>query len=145
MIIRRRDKVLDRFRVLNPVTDFRLERSALFFTNYGEAAELGAAEGYDYQWSAYDNDGGQTEPLGPEARTKERALPTPAARPPFLMARIKTAAAGVPTWSKRVDVLVRTTGIGTLVGVEREWPLVAQDRKLVTAPAVDPTRGGGKP
>jgi hypothetical protein len=124
VILQRRDKVLARyFRDLNPLADFRLEPAeagTLTFTNHGEDARLGQVEAYEYQWFALDNDTGRLEALAPAARTPHRSIPLPAARPPHLKLRIRTFAPGVEAWKKAVDVFLRTGGVPTIVGVERE-------------------------
>ena len=124
VIARRRDKVLARyFRALNPLADFRPSGdagAALAFANYGEDARLGTVEAYEYQWFAFDNGSGRTEPLGPPARVTARSIPLPAARPEYLMVRIRTLAREVPAWRKAVDVYLRAGAAPTVVGVERE-------------------------
>jgi hypothetical protein len=124
VIIQRRDKVLARyFRDLNPLADFRLapaEPGVLAFTNHGEDARLGQVDAYEYQWFALDNDTGRLEALAPAARTRHRSIPLPAAKPPHLKVRIRTFAPGVEAWKKAVDVFLRTGGVPTVVGVERE-------------------------
>jgi len=124
VIIRRRDKVLSRyFRGLNPLADFRAPAEAggaLAFTNYGEDAGLAAVEAYEYQWFTFDNATGRREPLGEAARVKERRVPLPAARPEYLMVRIRTVAPDALGWGKAVDVYLRGTGQPGVVGIERE-------------------------
>jgi hypothetical protein len=121
MLIRRRDKIVNRyFRAQNPLADFRMAGDVLVFTNYGERARLATVDGYDYEWFSFDNERGATAALGAPARTSERALPLPALRPAYLMARIRTAAGRIAPWGRRVDVFVRTGDTPTVVGVERE-------------------------
>jgi hypothetical protein len=125
MIIERRDKVVARYlRILNPLADFRLVSGAagpeIAFTNYGEDAGLGSVEAYEYEWFRFENASGATEPLGPTARAARRAIPLPAPRPEYLMVRIRSIAAGVEAWKKRVNVFLRTTGELKIVGIERE-------------------------
>jgi hypothetical protein len=123
-IVERRDRVLSRyFGALNPLAEFRLTSGAagtvLGFTNHGEDARLGRVEAYEYQWFALDNGTGGTEPLGPVARTRDRAVPLPAAPPEYLMVRIRTLAPAA-AWKKAVDVFLRMHGEPKVVGVERE-------------------------
>jgi len=125
MIIRRRDKVVARyFRALNPLADFRLTQGAagpeIAFTNYGEDAGLGSVGAYEYEWLRFDNASGATESLGPPARALGRAIPLPAARPEYLMVRIRSIASGAEAWKKAVDVFLRTTGELKIVGLQRE-------------------------
>jgi hypothetical protein len=126
VIIRRRDKVLARyFRALNPLADFAVAAAAdpapvVTFVNYGERARLASVEGYDVQWFAFDNASGRTDPIGAPARTPSRSLPLPAARPEYLMARVRTIASGVPAWTRRVDIYVRASPRLEVVGVDRE-------------------------
>ena len=124
-ILRRRDKVLARYLSgLNPLADFEVAEGPggpeLAFTNYGEEAGLGAVEAYEYEWFSFDNLSGRTESLAPVARVERRRLPLPAARPEYLMVRIRTLSAGDETWRRRVDVFVRTNGAPRVVGVDRE-------------------------
>jgi hypothetical protein len=120
VIARRRDRILARyFRALNPLADFRLAGDALTFTNHGEEAHLGTVEAYEYQWFAFDNQGGGTRPLGPPARATTRSLPLPAAGAEYLMVRVRTLAREAPAWKKAVDVYLRSGG-PTVVGIERE-------------------------
>jgi len=126
-IVARRDKVLARyFRDLNPLADFRVKGAAgeerLEFANYGEDAGLATTDSYEYQWFAFDNATGETRALGTAQRASGRSLPLPEARPGYLMARIRSFAAGAPAWQKRVDVILRTAGGPKPVGIERESP-----------------------
>jgi hypothetical protein len=121
MLLRRRDKILDRYLCLsNPLGDFRLEKGALAFTNHGEDAKRATVEGYEVEWSAFDNQEGTTASLGPPSLTRDRFLPLPADAADYVMARIRTISPAAPAWSRRVDVFVRTTGTPAVVGVERE-------------------------
>jgi len=124
VIIQRRDKILARyFGDLNPLADFRLapaEAGTLVFTNHGEDARLGRVDAYEYQWFALDNGTGRAQPLGDVARISHRAIPLPAARPEYLMVRVRTLASGAEAWKKAVDVFLRTRAQPMVVGVERE-------------------------
>jgi hypothetical protein len=121
VLLRRRDKVLARYLgASNPLGGFRLEAGALAFANHGEDAKLASVEGYDVEWSAFDNDTGAATSLGPASRTRDRSLPLPAGAGDYAMARLRTIAPAAPAWSRRVDVFVRMTGAPTVVGVERE-------------------------
>jgi hypothetical protein len=124
-LIRRRDKVLARyFRDLNPLADFELRSDGgvprLMFRNVADAAGIAKATGYEYQWFAFDNLSGASEPLGPVSQALAPALPMPAARPEYLLVRIRTLAPDAPPWRKRVDVFLRTSPDLQVVGIERE-------------------------
>jgi hypothetical protein len=124
VIVERRDKVVARYlRATNPLAEFRIEEgpggAVLRFVNSGEDARLGQVEAYEVQWFRFDNPTGRTEPLGPPARVTERALPVPAERPDYLMARMRSVAPGLEAWGKPVDVYVRTGERAAVVGVER--------------------------
>ncbi len=121
VVARRRDKILDRyFRALNPLAEFAVAGEAVTFTNFGEAARLGPVEAYEFEWFALDNASGQLTSLAPAQRTAERSIGLPAARPGYLMLRLRSNAAGLPAWKKRVDVYLRTSPALAVVGVERE-------------------------
>ena len=124
-LIERRDKVTARyFSKLNPLADFRVDATdgsaAVVFTNYGEDRRLATVEAYEYEWFRYDNQTRQAEPIGAVHRATPRSLPLPPERPEYLMVRVRTLAAGQPTWRKAVDVFVRTAGEPRVVGVDRE-------------------------
>jgi hypothetical protein len=124
-MLRRRSKVLATyFGPLNPLADFRVEADAagaasVAFTNYGEDARLATVDAYAYQWFRFDNLTQATQPLGSEASTTARRLPLPPERPEYLMLRLRTQASGMPGWSKRVDVFLRTADL-KVVGIDRE-------------------------
>lgn len=121
VLIRRRDKVLERYLgASSPLGSFLFEEGALAFTNFGEDARLAPVEGYDVEWFAFDNDAGATASLGPATRTRDRSLPLPATAGDYAMARIRTIAPAAPAWGRRVDVFVRMTSTPAVVGVERE-------------------------
>jgi hypothetical protein len=94
----------------------------LAFTNYGEDAGLGRIDSYEYQWFRFDNRSQETEPLSGPARATGRAIPLPAERPEYVMARIRSLGAGADNeaWGKKVEVFLRTTGGLTVVGIDRE-------------------------
>ena len=125
VMIARRDKITARyFSILNPLADFHVEgapgAATVAFTNYGEERELAAVEAYEYQWFRFDNQTRKSEPIGGVLRATSRALPLPTERPEYLMARVRTIAAGQPAWKKAVQVYLRTTGEPTVVGIDRE-------------------------
>lgn len=125
IVIQRRDKVLARyFRVLNPLADFAVVSApagpALTFVNYGEEARLAAVDGYEYQWFAFDNRSGQTQPIGAISQATDRILPLPEVRPEYLMVRVRTLSGAEEAWRKRVDVFLRTGAALQVVGIDRE-------------------------
>ena len=124
VVLRRRDKVLAHYvHLANPLVDFRVAgtdgQAALEFVNLAERIGLGGGAAYEHEWLAFDNQTGQTRSLGPAARSSSRAVPLPAERPAYLVARIRTIGTE-PRWRKTVDVYVRTTPTPAGVGVERE-------------------------
>jgi hypothetical protein len=124
-LVKRRDKTIAHYyRRLNPLGDFRLtgatDAARLEFRNLGEAAGLGRADAYEYQWFAFDNSSGRLEPLGAGSVATRAELPLPAERPEHLMARIRTRSATEPLWRKTVEIYVRTGSGGDVVGIERE-------------------------
>jgi hypothetical protein len=121
MIEKRRDKIVARyFGSLNPLADFTVTSDAVRFANYGEDAGLARVEAYEHEWFAFNNQTSGTESLGVAVRATGRSLPLPAARPEYLMLRIRTHAPGFPAWGKRVDVYLRSGASLAIVGVDRE-------------------------
>lgn len=124
-LIKRRDKVLARYFLdLNPLADFELTSdtgvASLVFRNCGEDAGLAKAARYEYQWFAFDNHKGASEPLGSVAHALAPTLPLPTARPEYLLVRIRSLAPNAEAWRRSVDVFVRTSGAARIVGIERE-------------------------
>jgi hypothetical protein len=118
-LIRRRDKVVAHyFRQLAPLAEFEVSADGawLRFRHLGVERGLGAVEGYEHQWFAFDNATGDRRPLGPAAVAPRAELAVPAAGGEFRMVRIRTRS-GEPAWGKLVDVYLRGT---RLVGIERE-------------------------
>jgi hypothetical protein len=121
VLLQRRDKVVAHyFRILNPLDGFRLEGDRLLFDNLGEKAGLASAEGYQYEWSVYDNTTGRTTPLGEPGRTVSPSVPVPAADAEYVMVRLRTPSASVPDWRKAVDVYLRLAPSRLVVGIDRE-------------------------
>jgi hypothetical protein len=117
-LIQRRDKVVAYyFRQLNPLAEFEVADGgrALRFRNLGEEAGLGRAEGYEYQWFAFDNLQRTLAPLGEPVRSGSPALDMPAGEG-YRMVRIRTRSAE-RNWAKSVDVYLRGA---VLVGIDRE-------------------------
>jgi len=126
-LIRRRDKtVAHYFPRTNPLASFAVEGSALRFRNLGEEAGLGRAEGYDVEWSVFDNATGRHLPLGsPVSGPVSVSVPVPVPVPvpdhdaAFLAARISTRSSTCPAWARPVTVYLRRGAGWEVVGIER--------------------------
>jgi hypothetical protein len=124
-LIKRRDKVVAHyFRAVNPLAEFQVTTGgaapALEFANLWEKAGLGAADAYEYQWFAFENQTGALRPLHEVRSTAARRVPVPSSREEFLMVRLRTRGQE-PAWMKSVDVYLRgRTDPPALVGIERE-------------------------
>jgi hypothetical protein len=119
-LIARRDKTVSYYlgRV-NPLGRFAVEDRALRFVNLGEEAGLGRAEGYDVEWSRFDNDTGREGALGPAVSVERPAVSIPATDAAYVCARIRTRAAAQPAWAQPVTVFLRRGPSWEVVGVER--------------------------
>jgi len=135
-LIRRRDKVVAYYlNLIDPLTDFRCDKSDLTFRNLGVEAGLAEWAEYDYTWFRFDNRSASLEPLGLSGVSADQRFEVPARRGPFLMARIRTRAAGRPAWRSSVDVYVgRGRGV---VGVDRDAgaPTIRADSQLASVAA----------
>ena len=123
-LIRRRDKTLAHyFSRTSPLARFSVEDGALRFRNLGEEARVGRAEGYDVEWSEFDNAGGRHLPLGAPvlvAATAPVSVPVPDHASQYLAARIRARSTGSPAWTRPVTVYLRRGGAGwEVVGIER--------------------------
>ena len=123
-LLRRRDKVVAHYlHQTNPIVGFGVRGSggeaALEFVNLVEQVGLARSSSYEYEWLAFDNDGGQLRSLGAPARAGASSLPLPRERPAYLMARIRTLGQE-PRWRKAVDVYIRNAPTAAVVGIERE-------------------------
>jgi hypothetical protein len=120
VLIERRDKVIAHyFRLLNPLDGFGVHADRLLFDNLGEKAGLATAEGYEYEWFAFDDRTGRTASLGPSRHADFRALPLPPSDAEFVMVRLRTSSP-VPAWRKSVDVYIRLAPSPMVVGIDRE-------------------------
>jgi len=118
-LIRRRDKtVAHYFARTNPLASFAVEGGALRFRNLGEEARLGRAEGYDVEWSAFDNATGSHVPLV-SAISVPVPVPVPDHGGAYLAARIRTRSATCPAWARPVTVYLRRGAGWEVVGIER--------------------------
>jgi hypothetical protein len=121
VLLQRRDKVVAYyFRVLNPLDGFRLDGNRLLFDNRGEKAGLAAAEGYEYEWSAYDNKTGRKTPLGGPGRAASPVVPLPSGGGELVMVRLRTLSLAEPVWKKAVEVYVRLSPSREVIGIDRE-------------------------
>ena len=117
-LIRRRDKtVAHYFARTNPLAWFAVEGGALRFRNLGEEARLGRAEGYDVEWSEFDNATGLHAPV--ESSTGGTSLPIPDRAAAHLAARIRTRSAMFPAWARPVTVYLRRGAQWQVVGIDR--------------------------
>ena len=120
-LIKRRDKSLAHYLArVNPLASFTVEGGDLRFANIGEAEGLGTAEGYDVEWSRFDNATGEHDALGGAVAATARSVPIPASAGEYVAARIRTRAAAQPGWANPVRVFLRRGAPWTVVGVERE-------------------------
>jgi hypothetical protein len=119
IIARRRDKVVAHyFLALDPLDGFEAE-DALTFRHLGVEHGLGAVQGYRYEWFGFDNETGETTPLGASGLAGEvgqARIPIPDTGAPYLLVRIRSIS-DRPSWGKAVDVYLRGR---TVVGIERE-------------------------
>ena len=118
-LIRRRDKtVAHYFARTNPLASFAVEGAALRFRNLGEEAGLGRADGYDVEWSEFDNATGRHVPIGSVASVPV-PVPVPDHPAAYLAARIRTRSATCPAWARPVTVYLRRGSGWEVVGIER--------------------------
>jgi hypothetical protein len=116
IIARRRDKVVFHyFRAVNPLDGFEAA-DALTFRHLGVERSLGTVASYRYQWFVFDNETGETTPLGLSSEVREARIPIPDSSAAYLMVRIRSNS-DQPSWGKAVDVYIRAR---TVVGIERE-------------------------
>jgi hypothetical protein len=128
-LIRRRDKIVAYyFARVNPLSAFTVEEGALRFRNLGAEAGLGRADGYDVEWSDFDNATGGLAPFAsttsvvvPGDRAGEAApsFPVPAREAAYLAARIRTRAPSQPAWARPVTVYLRRGTAWAVVGIDR--------------------------
>jgi hypothetical protein len=125
-LIRRRNKIVAYyFARVNPLAGFAVEGAGLAFRNLGEVARMGKADGYDVEWSVFDNATGIHRPLDVSASVagegrSEVALAIPPSTADYVAARIRTRSAGHPAWAQPVTVFLRrAAGSWEVVGIER--------------------------
>ena len=126
VLIARRDRIgaayLPR---INPLIDFTLDAGGgLAFANAAvDAGVAPAPGGYRAAWAEYDDDTGESHPLG-ESRSNGMRLEAPGALPSrpgaFVRAAVRAVDPPRAAWTRPVDVYFRRAGGGwTLVGLER--------------------------
>ena len=128
VLIQRRDRIGQvYFSRINPLVRFALtDEGVLTFVNPAARARIGPgpAQGYEATWFRFDNDTGQTVPLGPATKAIEERMqspgPLPAEPEAFVKASIRALQSPHDAWALPVDVYFRRSGgAWTLVGVER--------------------------
>ena len=127
IVLERRTKVLRTWlNATNPLVNVAMSASGeLTFENEAEKAGVAkAAERYSVQWSRFDNDANQHEPLGPELTSTAPRIQAPAdllaLRPEYVAARLRAHHPDFPAWSQPLMAYFRRSSEGwTLVGLER--------------------------
>ena len=139
-LIRRRDKtVAHYFARTNPLAWFAVEGGALRFRNLGEESGLGRVEGYDVEWSEFDNTTGRPCP-------SHLPLPSPFRPVPFHSrhrrrlpaARIRTRSA--PARVDRAVTVYLRRGAGWEVVIDRLMTASFVCHHMTTAPPIRPRR-----
>lgn len=112
---------------INPLDEFRLDGTALEFTNLSEKYGFVEAEtGYRTSWSTYDNDNdvhGSLSQADELWSSRSMEIPRIADRRLFLVAVIHSINSENPHWNTAVRVYLRPTASEyEIVGIERENP-----------------------
>jgi hypothetical protein len=119
MLIERRDKIVRHyFSQLNPLDGFAIEGDELVFRNLGEAAGVGTADSYTYEWFKFNNVAETSTPLAVQGTTRQTRLALPSADE-WLHVRLRTTSAQAPLWNKSVDVYIRMRD-RAVAGIDRE-------------------------
>ncbi len=124
-LIKRRDKIVRYYLSrMNPLADFELTsregRTALRFSNLGEALDVGKADSYQYQWSTFDNRTGALKPLGSQEVVSRPECSVPREQATgYLAVVIHTLAPSQKNWAKTVTVYLAESPL-RIVGIERE-------------------------
>jgi hypothetical protein len=127
IVLERRAKVLSTWlNATNPLVNVAMSASGeLTFENAAERAGVAkAAERYSVQWSRFDNNANQHEPLGPEVTSSAPRIQAPtdllAPGPEYVAARLRAHHPDFPDWSEPLMAYFRRSPDGwTLVGLER--------------------------
>jgi hypothetical protein len=118
-LIQRRDKIVEHYyRQLDPVVDFSA-KEFLEFRHLGVERGLGDVQAYEYEWFAFDNDTGESTPLGLRGRVTTPRIPLPDSDSPYLEVRVHVISQTESGWRLPVDVYLRGREV---VGIEREIP-----------------------
>ena len=119
MLVARRDKILRSYLTpLSPLDGFVVSGDTLAFRHLGIDQGLGTVDGYDYEWSAFDNMTGARMPLS-SGQSTTTVVPRPATDAAFVVVRVR-GRSSLPGWRKWVDVFLRNGEAPAVVGVERE-------------------------
>jgi hypothetical protein len=126
VLIRRRDAIGRAYlTALNPIVDPALDPAGvLTFANAAVAHGLAAApEAYRVKWFAFDNQTGQSTPLG-ETTGRGEAMAPPTALPAgdgaFVRLELAASSGEHPSWAQPVEAWFRRrSGAFELVGLER--------------------------
>jgi hypothetical protein len=128
VLIARRDKIGRAYLpAVNPLVDFALdEAGVLTFGNAAVQARVADAPrgGYQASWFAFDNETGQTRPIGETSRSSAMRFQAPAGLPNASATFVKVQVSAVDppdtSWATPVDVYFRRQPGGwRLVGLER--------------------------
>jgi hypothetical protein len=128
VLIKRRDKIGKAYLpAVNPLVDFALDATGtLTFVNAAVRARLASAPagGYEARWFRFNNDSGETTPLGsptPSAGSSVQApVPLPAEPGGFVKVDVYAKDPPHPSWKEPVQAYFRRTADGwKLVGLER--------------------------
>jgi hypothetical protein len=128
VLIERRDKIAAAYLpAVNPLVGFALDADGtLTFANAAVDANVAPAplEGYRAQWGLFDNNTGETAPLGPPTISTttgmKAAVGLPAAVGTFVKLQVSAVQPAPEPWTIPITVYFRRTPSGwTLVGLER--------------------------
>lgn len=128
VLIKRRDKIARAYMTkINPLDDFAMDSSGgLTFRNPTVEAGLAPAPagGYTAEWFTFDNETGETRPLGSPSPSGQDRLQAPSELKSgdgiFVKAQVRAVGASDPSWAVPVDVYFKSLG--------RSWKLVGFER-----------------
>ena len=137
VLAKRRDKIGQVYlTAINPIVDPKIDGDgSLSFGNAAVDAKFAEAPTeYTATWSSFDNNTGNTRPLG-ETRSATTTVPgvrgLPSTAGSYIQVDISATSAAHPTWSRPIRTHFRRTATGwTLVGLDR-----MPDAQPRTAPA----------
>jgi len=127
VIIVRRDKIARYYlNATNPVVDFAIADGTMTFRNASVDLRFSApAEQYRISWARFDNNTGNTQPVGETVAVQDTraALPSELGDAAFIRATVTSHRADQPNWAHPVQVFFRKRGNDwKLVGLERGVP-----------------------